>query len=552
MMRSLVLTGTRLGVVSLLALTAGSSSALAKAKVPVVPKWDRFEQSFKSGVYYTNPVQEAALKVVFTSPLGETNEVDGFWDGGRTWRVRFAPDQPGRWRFKTSCSDELNDGLHQQAGEFLCSAALGLTRFHRHGPVRVARDHRHLEHADGSPFFWLADTVWNGARMAERKEWQFYAGIRARQGFTVAQWAAAPGEDEKEQPAWTGFPECIAINPDFFQRLDEKLEVLSQAGILSAIVPLLETQAQRRGVALMLPDDQAELLVRYVVARWGAEPVAWLLAVEGDRTAKDVGRWKRIGQAVFGSRPHAPVVLFTGETQWLLDEFRDENWVDVFGYQSVNDMTEDALKWTFSGPFAKEWQKEPTRPIIPFAPYENSPTPRAGKRFSADDVRRAAYWSLLLTPPAGVSYGAYGVVDWDRSVEPQEEKVRGGDLPMWQKAMFMPGAKQMSHLAKLMNSVDFEQLRPQPKAVAKQPGSESPERTIVAASTEPNTLSLIYVPEDRTLDVLLTALPVSPVVRWFNPRTGDSNPAVAVVGGNSCQFPTPEPGDWVLQMKAGK
>ena len=59
-----------------------------------------------------------------------------------------------------------------------------------------------------------------------------------------------------------------------------------------------------------------------------------------------------------------------------------------------------------------------------------------------------------------MSYGAYGVVDWDRSVEPQEEKVRGGDLPMWQKAMFMPGAKQMSHLAKLMNSVDFGAAAP--------------------------------------------------------------------------------------------
>ena len=30
------------------------------------------------------------------------------------------------------------------------------------------------------------------------------------------------------------------------------------------------------------------------------------------------------------------------------------------------------------------------------------------------------------------------------------------------------------------------------------------------------------------------------------------HPAVAVVGGRSCQFPTPDPGDWLLQMKAGK
>ncbi len=123
---------------------------------------------------------------------------------------------------------------------------------------------------------------------------------------------------------------------------------------------------------------------------------------------------------------------------------------------------------------------------------------------------------------------------------------------MWRKALFMPAAKQMSYLAKLMNSVDFERLYPQAKAVRTQPGLQAPQRFIAAASSEPNTLSLVYVPEDRTVEVLLTALPAAPVVGWFNPRTGESNPAVAVVGGNSCQFPTPDPGDWVLQMKAGK
>ena len=175
MMRNIVFTWSRLAVLGLLLLPAGVPTAAASAKMPVIAKWGRFEQAFKSSVIYSNAVQDASLKVLFTSPLGETNEVDGFWDGGRTWRVRFAPDQPGRWTFKTTCSDAANDGLHNQTGEFLCTAATGPTRFHKHGPVRVARDHRHLEHADGTPFFWLADTVWDGARAAEPKDWEFYA-----------------------------------------------------------------------------------------------------------------------------------------------------------------------------------------------------------------------------------------------------------------------------------------------------------------------------------------------------------------------------------------
>ena len=550
-MRNNGFTWSRLTVLCLLLLPVGFPKAAAAGERAIISKWGRFETTFRSSVEYSNALQEASLRVVFTSPLGETNEVDGFWDGGKTWRVRFSPDQPGRWKYRTTCSDTLNGGLHNQAGELLCSAAMGLTRFEKHGQVRVARDHRHLEHADGTPFFWLADTVWNGARVSELKDWEFYAGIRAAHRFTVVQLAAAPGEDVQQESAYNGFPERIAINPEFFKRLDAKLEILAQAGILSAIVPFREMPSQVNS-AVALPDSQVDLLVRYVVARWGADPVAWLIAFEGDSSAKNVGCWKRVGQAVFGARAHAPVVLFPGETQWVLDEFRDQKWVDVFGYQSVTGVTDDALKWTLAGPFSSEWKKEPVRPLIGFAPYENGLVAQSTNRFSSEDARRAIYWSLLLTPPAGVSYGGQGVVNWDRSAGPKDPQNKLSELPMWRKALFMPAAKQMSHLAKLMNVIDFWRLRPEPKIVALQPGQESPRRFVAAAGTEANDLSLVYVPEDRTLELVREVLPRSPTVGWLNPRTGENNPAAAVEGGSACQFQTPDPGDWLLLMKVGE
>jgi hypothetical protein len=367
----------------------------------------------------------------------------------------------------------------------------------------------------------------------------------------VAQWAVAPGDDTMGQSAYTGFPERIAINPDFFKRLDAKLEVLTQAGILNAIAPVLELQSEK-GAAVPLPDDQAELLVRYVVARWGTEPVAWLVAVEGDSAGKNVGRWKRIGQALFGSRRHAPVVFFPGQTQWLLDEFREEKWVDAFGCQSVTAITDDALKWTFTGPFAAEWKKEPVRPLIPFVPCENGSIGQSGTRFGSDDVRHAAYWSLLLAPPAGISYSGQGVANWDPAVGPKDEQTGASDLPMWRKALFMPAAKQMLHLSRFMNSIDFWRLRPEQNAVASQPGHQSPGRFITAAGTENHTLSVVYVPQDRTLDLSQDGLLRSPSISWFNPRTGEDSAAVAIAGGRSSQFPTPDTGDWLLEVKAGK
>jgi hypothetical protein len=464
--------------------------------------------------------------------------------------VRFSPSQLGHWSFRTVCSDTANKGLHNQSGEFICTVASGPTRFDRHGPVRVALDHRHFEHADGTPFFWLADTTWNGARVSTGKDWELYASVRRGQKFTVVQWAATPGGDAKVESALTGFSDRIGVNPGFFQRLDAKLDQLNRAGLLSAIVPLWEP-ASPVETGASLSDDQAALLVRYVVARWGAEPVAWVMAFDADPKGKKADRWKKIGQEVFATKAHAPVVLYCGDAPALLEEFKEEKWVDALGYQNVTDVTDEALKAALASPFTGDWKKQPARPLIPFAPSENGVAP-SQKRFTSGDTRRAVYWGLLASPPAGVSYGGQGVVNWDETVQDQGDKTPGADLPVWHKAMFMPAAKQLGYLAKFAGSNDFWRLRPQPAYLAAQPGDSAPGRYIAAAGTEAKDLSMVYVPEDRTLNVLTNALPASPLVTWFNPRTGESNPAVAVVGGNSCQLPTPDEGDWLLIMKAGK
>lgn len=514
--------------------------------LPVVGKWSRFERSFKSSRAYGNALQEASLTVRFTSPAGEVTEVPGFWDGGKIWRVRFSPDQPGRWTFSTACSDRPNRGLDNQTGEFICTAATGTNRFRAHGPIRVALDHLHFEHADGTPFFWLADTVWNGPCLSESKDWDLYARVRAGQGFSVALWSAVPGREAHKQRAFSGSPERIAVDPDFFKRLDARLERLSQAGILSAVSPFLDGPP--------LPEEQAILLARYIVARWQAEPAAWLIAFDPLTSSEAADDWKKIGQSLFGRSKHAPVILYAGQTSSLIANFRDQAWVDAFGFQVTTDVAEDALRKTFARPLTEEWMKAPVRPMIAFTPHENGFWPKAAKRFTSDEVRHAAYWGLLLAPPAGVTYGGQGVANWDTASESPADKTRAAGLPFWQKALFMPAAKEMSLLARFLQPTEWWRLRPQSKIVSLQPGDTSPNRQILAAQTdgEARDLTFVYVPEDRTIELTTATFPVSPTITWFNPRTGQYHPAVAVVGERVCQFPTPDPGDWVLVMKGAK
>jgi len=540
----------------------GAGCASTPNQIALVPKWEQYEITLTSQGNYQNPVQEAALTAVFTSPTGEKFRVPGFWDGGRTWRIRFAPNLAGKWQWETECPATQDKGLHQIKGEFLCTASKQQDRFVQHGPVIISPDRRYFMHEDGTPFFWLGDTAWNGPLLASDDEWAFYVRTRAQQKFSAVQWVctqwrAAPQGDREGQLAYTG-RERIQINPKFFQRLDRRVETMNRAGLLSVPVLLWAIQGGSQPAinpGVSLPDDQAALLARYMVARWQGRAVVWILNGDGDYRGDKAEKWKRIGRAVFGDIAHAPVTLHPGGRMWVLNEFRDEKWLDICGYQSGHNTSDDNLRWITTGPASKEWKQGPPRPFISLeAPYENH-AGTGGKPMSADVVRRAHYWSLLNAPTAGITYGAHGIWGWDDGTKPPTDHPHAGVPLPWQKALFMPGASQMTKLYEFFNSIEFWRLRPAPELLAAQPGTTEPRRFISAAWTEKKDLAVIYVPEDRMVEVRLDALtsgPGSPDLTWVNPRTGERKPGVGLIDATTCKMPTPEPGDWLLLITWAK
>jgi len=356
--------------------------------------------------------------------------------------------------------------------------------------------------------------------------------VRVSQGFTVALCSVGPGSDIRGQSAFNGASERMEINPEFFHRLDLKLERLAKSGILSGIIPFLERA----------PDYGTNgFLMRYAAARWGAEPVSWLAWYTGEERAG----WKEIGRSICQNHRHAPVIIGTSR----LDEYQAESWVDAFIMVAVIDATESEPRLDVDGPVAQQWGRVPARPILTNPRCENQPG--GFRRATSDDERRAAYWGFLLAPGAGVVYGAQGVWYWDSSVDTTTNTAVGATLPLWQRALFMPGAKQMALLARFIEQFEYWRLRPAPNMVV-QAADTAPSQRVVAAQTESKDLALIYVPESRTIELVNDMFPSSPTITWFNPRTGDNSPAVGVVGDRTTQFPTPDPGDWVLVMKQGK
>jgi hypothetical protein len=536
----------RLGLAAILALPAGAAT---------VARHSRFEKTFESAADYANPVQEAALTVTFSGPGGLTLKAPGFWDGGKTWRVRFSPPAEGQWNYLTACSDAANAGLHQQRGTFTAGPPAGQGRFDRHGPVRVAHDGRSLEHADGAPFFWLADTGWNAALLATDDEWAAYVKERARQKFTAiqfvtTQWRASPDGDAHKQPAFTG-KEKISVHPAFFQRLDARVDALHQAGLVASPVQLwaIGGGSGPQNPGYFLPEDQAILLARYMAARWGDRAVVWMLGGDGDYRGDKAARWQRIGRAVFGDIAHGPVVMHPQGMQWLWKEFIEEKWVGFIGYQSGHGDDDKTLRWIFEGPATEDWMKLPHKPFINLEPpYENHLGYQSKKPHTPESVRRAMYWSLLSHPTAGVTYGGHGVWGWDDGTKaPTDHAGTGVPLP-WSKALKMPAAEQMAHLSDIFTGIDFHRLRPAPSIIVNNPGKDAPARHVAAAKSDQRDLCVIYVPEDRTVEVKLDGMPASPNITWVSPRTGERHPAVGVVTASTCQFPTPAEGDWVLLM----
>src|SRR5260370_41875289 len=101
-----------------------------------------------------------------------------------------------------------------------------MNRFARHGPVRVAAQGHYLQHSDGTPFFYLADTAWNGALLSNEGDWADYLADRAAKGFTAIQFVTMPWAgvytDADGQHAYTladalGAPICEP-NKRFFSR----------------------------------------------------------------------------------------------------------------------------------------------------------------------------------------------------------------------------------------------------------------------------------------------------------------------------------------------
>lgn len=517
-----------------------------------IPIYERFEHVFTSNKTYDDPIYQVQnFEIVFTSPTGVKKTVRGFWDGGDTWKVRFMPDEIGTWTYISNSSDKGNSGLHQIEGSFECKASENELDLYQKGPIVHFPGTYQLRHQDGTPFFWTACTAWNGALKSTQEEWDYYLENRLENSYNTiqlvtTQWRGSEKNGEGEV-AFTGSGH-IQINPEFFKRIDERIEEANRKGLLVSPVILWALpfgEGTEFSPGYYLPIREAVILAKYIVARYQGNHVLWNLGGDGKYYGDLEDRWKSIGEQVFGEGKYQGLVtLHPHGLSWVGDTYEDESWYEVYTYQSSHSKAEGTVNWINKGPVTDRWSKIRPLPFINTEPlYED-----IRKDASPQDIRNAWYWSVFAAPVAGITYGANGIWPWLREGEEIENHGPSEHVKRWKESLELPGSIQMGYLNQLFTKFKWWELKPNQTLLVHQPGEESFDQFVSILSEAENKLLLVYTPQKQTFQIK-PIFGKSYNVIWFNPATNEYLPGESIQMNQILTFENPFEEDAVLILE---
>ena len=293
-----------------------------------VERWDVFEITTE-GKDQGNPFLDYEIKGTFDSE-NEHVIVDGFYDGNRTYKVRFMPSYEGIYRYRISgtFSDEVTEG---------CFEAVSAVNEKNHGPVCVVDD-LHLGYADGTPYYSIGTTCYawvnQDTELQEKTLITLEGSVFNKIRFCIFPkyydynkkdpltypFERGNGEGlnnklvEKEARERILFPgmqppvldtkfNYYRPNIKHFQRYDLRIRQLKDLGIEADIILM---HPYDRWGNNMMNQECCDAYLRYVVARFGAyRNVWWSLANEYDLIiTKTEADWERYAAVICDKDPY--------------------------------------------------------------------------------------------------------------------------------------------------------------------------------------------------------------------------------------------------------
>ncbi len=421
-------------------------------------------------------------------------------------------------------------------------------------PTRISADGRHLLRAEGTPFFWLADTAWELFHRLSREEADFYLQTRARQGYTVVQAVVLAEFDGLHAPNFYGDLPLRNDDPTqpiaaYFAHVDW---IVRRAGELELTVAMLPTWGDKwnkkwgDGPEVFTPEN-ARSYGSWLGNRYRDAALVWVTG--GDRPI-ETDAHRAIIEAMAAGLGETSRHLKTfhpngGQTsaQWL----HGANWLDFNLMQTGHGRNSANYQ-----KIAADYARTPAKPVIDGEPgYEAHPAGFAIENGYLDDYdnRKSLYWALL-SGAAGHTYGCHAVWQMLSSKHPAVNHPR---LP-WRESLDLPGARQMP-LARQILAPSWGHLVPDQSLIIAQPAHEGKAlgHAHIAAAREANGARVyVYCPLDTKFEVNTSNLP-DPRLRasWIDPRTGNVTFIEEFGRGAKREFQAPGWGpDWVLKLEA--
>jgi hypothetical protein len=527
----------------------GLTPAAAQGGRAVGP-WEPFEIEMTAQGQLADPYVEGLpeggkpyVSVMFAGTSGEAKgrsiTVPGFWDGGQTWKARFAPTAPGEWSYLSASADP---GLNGVKGTLHCRAWSEeevAANPGRHGFVRVhtkgERAGRYFEYADGTPFLWIGDTWWPWAARSAKFWWRAQQVVddRAARGFSVGQMMF--GANSAVRLAGRDYS---TLDFEAIHAAERFVAYANSKGITLWIMPWWS--------ARNLPEIGAEKMrrwSRYVVHRLAAYNVIW--NVGGEYNMYDYGGmglqfWKDVGALMRAEDPyhHAIGVHNTPPTwdagrmgdsgQWSTGEvLHNEPWLDFNGTQTGHHKSSNEY---IPAVIAADYARAPVKPTLdtePWYEFIEGSAPAADVRFAA--------WSAILSGAAGHTYG--GGHQWwadvpDPSLKPREDS--WPRPPLTVDTLDYPGAVSIGFMAEFLRSIEWWKLEPHPELVS--------EYAQPLAAAIPGQEYLVYARYGGPLKLDLRAASSADEFRyaWIDLVTSKEAASGTIAGGSIRAFHAPD------------
>jgi hypothetical protein len=444
-----------------------------------------FEWTFESHKTYADPFNQVDVDVVF-SKGADSWRVPAFWRGGNQWTVRFAPPAPGDFAYHLESTDKSNPDLNGHEGHVSIAAYTGPNPVLRHGALRVSANKRYFEHADRTPFYWLGDTWWSG--MSTRLSWEGFQKLtadRKAKGFTVVQIVAGlvPGEEQApSDPGYCNEGGCVwdagfqHINPRFFDYVDRRVQHLVDSEIIPALVGAWSEKISEMGA------EKIKKHWRYVIARYGAYPVFWIVGGEvydppEDALAKISALktitnglvsipplpprpgWTEVARYVRATDPyHHPVTVHEGVPWWSHDyALQDESLLDF------NLLQEDHAGWPSIANEVAQLDLHHARTSVTKPQVIGEIGYEAFGGNQLQDFQRTAFWLAMLNGAAGHTYGAVG--SWESYTADKPFQRMKWSLMTWEEGMNLPGSYEIGLGSKLLRQYEWWKFEPHPEWV---------------------------------------------------------------------------------------